>query len=443
MERGLSLLIAAVMLFVAPSVQAADDFSFTNAAVNITNTGCGKTKLCIQTPDNCDPAGNSSCFFASVAAGNTTAPNGTELMFQLSGNSTGYIALGLTANATQGTTALYICAQNSSNNPSFVFAARQRNNTDNTLSTFNATVTKIRGQVVNGTIQCEFSVPNLNATNTRSADSTTYVVILGSGPLNGNDFGTFTTNKITGSLNLANPSANVANPTASPTTTKNSASAADSFSFATNATVNITNTGCGKTKLCIQTPDNCDPAATSSCFFASVAAGNTTAPNGTELMFQLSGNSTGYIALGLTANATQGTTALYICAQNSSNNASFVFAARQRNNINNTLSTFNATVTKIRGQVVNGTIQCEFSVPNLNATNTRSTDSTTYVVILGSGPLNGNDFGTFTASKTTDPLNLANPSANVATKNSANGALHSHALTVLLTVLTLFVLKTA
>lgn len=168
-------------------------------------------------------------------------------------------------------------------------------------------------------------------------------------------------------------------------------------------------------------------------------------------MFQLSGNSTGYIALGLTANATQGTTALYICAQNSSNNASFVFAARQRNNINNTLSTFNATVTKIRGQVVNGTIQCEFSVPNLNATNTRSADSTTYVVILGSGTLNGNDFGTFTISKTTDPLNLANPSANVAnptaspttTKNSASGALHSHALTVLLTVLTLFVLKTA
>lgn len=59
------------------------------------------SKLCIQTPDNCDPAGNSSCFFGSVAAGNTTAPNGTELMFQLSGNSTGYIALGLTANATQ------------------------------------------------------------------------------------------------------------------------------------------------------------------------------------------------------------------------------------------------------------------------------------------------------------------------------------------------------
>ncbi|XP_005924594.1 putative ferric-chelate reductase 1 [Haplochromis burtoni] len=238
--------------------------------------------------------------------------------------------------------------------------------------------------------------------------------------------------------------------------------AADSFSFATNATVNITKTGCGISKLCIQTPDNCDPAGNSSCFFGSVAAGNTTAPNGTELMFQLSGNSTGYIALGLTANATQGTTALYICAQNSSNNASFVFAARQRNNINNnTLSTFNSTVTKIRGQVVNGKIQCEFSVPNLNATNTRSADSTTYVVILGSGPLTGSNFGAFTASKTTDPLNLANPSANVAnatttttatntttaspstTKNSASGALHSHALTLLLTVLMLFVLKTA
>lgn len=48
------------------------------------------------------------------------------------------------------------------------------------------------------------------------------------------------------------------------------------------------------------------------------------------------------------------------------------------------------------------------------------------------------NFGAFTASKTTNPLNLANPSANVAnatnattaspstTKNSASGALHSH-----------------
>lgn len=35
MERGLSLLIAAVMLFVAPGVQAADSFSFTNATVGL------------------------------------------------------------------------------------------------------------------------------------------------------------------------------------------------------------------------------------------------------------------------------------------------------------------------------------------------------------------------------------------------------------------------
>lgn len=53
------------------------------------------------------------------------------------------------------------------------------------------------------------------------------------------DFGTFTTNKTTDPLNLANPSANVATTTASPTTTKNSASAADNFSFATNATVGL------------------------------------------------------------------------------------------------------------------------------------------------------------------------------------------------------------
>ena len=71
--------------------------------VNITRDGCGMTKLCVETPDDCDPAGNSSCLFASVAATTPMAPNGSELSLELRGDSTGYIALGLTANASEVT----------------------------------------------------------------------------------------------------------------------------------------------------------------------------------------------------------------------------------------------------------------------------------------------------------------------------------------------------
>jgi len=66
--------------------------------VNITRTGCGVTKLCVETPDNCDPTGNSSCLFGSVTAGTPMPPNGVNMSFELSGESAGYIALGLTLN---------------------------------------------------------------------------------------------------------------------------------------------------------------------------------------------------------------------------------------------------------------------------------------------------------------------------------------------------------
>ena len=69
--------------------------------VNITRDGCAVTKVCVETPDNCDPAGNASCLFGSVNASTPTPPNGTNLTIQLRGESTGYVALGLTVNASE------------------------------------------------------------------------------------------------------------------------------------------------------------------------------------------------------------------------------------------------------------------------------------------------------------------------------------------------------
>lgn len=66
--------------------------------VNITRDGCGTSKLCVEIPADCDPTGNSTCLFGSAES-----LSSTNATFELRGNSTGYIALGLTANATMVT----------------------------------------------------------------------------------------------------------------------------------------------------------------------------------------------------------------------------------------------------------------------------------------------------------------------------------------------------
>ncbi|XP_041849134.1 putative ferric-chelate reductase 1 [Melanotaenia boesemani] len=217
MEQTLILLFTTVMLFVAPGVNA--DLSFAaNQQFNITRTGCAVTKLCVSTPDSCDPAGNGVCLFGSVNAGTPSPPNGNQMAFELSGNSSGFIALGLIANASVGTSMLFVCAQNSSG--SFFFQTQTRNNTDNTLTSLNRTVTQIQGKVNGSSIQCGFTVPNLNASNTRSASDTTFIIILGSGTVNGNSLGNFTASLTTGPLNLANLTSNTST-TAAPSSGTN------------------------------------------------------------------------------------------------------------------------------------------------------------------------------------------------------------------------------
>lgn len=86
-----------IMLFVLITV------FLCNYQVNITRDGCGVSKLCVETPDDCDPSSNGTCLFASVIASTPTAPGGSDLTMQLRGYSMGYVALGLTHSATEVT----------------------------------------------------------------------------------------------------------------------------------------------------------------------------------------------------------------------------------------------------------------------------------------------------------------------------------------------------
>ncbi|XP_034743071.1 putative ferric-chelate reductase 1 [Etheostoma cragini] len=206
MERGWILLVAAVGVYVASGVQGIPNLSFSNnTQVNISQNGCGVSKLCVQTPANCDPAGNTSCLFASVISSTQVAPNGSAMSFQLRGESVGYIALGLTVNASQGTTMLFICAQNSSNNGSFFFQTMDQNNTNGVLTPADRITREIRGIVNRNVITCEFGVQNVNAFST---------IVLGTGNITINGLSPFYISLNSGLLNLANPASNV--PTTAP-----------------------------------------------------------------------------------------------------------------------------------------------------------------------------------------------------------------------------------
>ncbi|KAM4552746.1 putative ferric-chelate reductase 1 [Odontesthes bonariensis] len=208
MERVLILLTTTVMLFMATGVQASS-----HRHVNITRMGCGVSKLCVETPDDCDPTGNSSCLFGSVTAGTPMAPNGVNMSFELSGKSPGYIALGLTVNETMGINMLFICGKNGSD--TFFFQAVSKNGTSEMFQTLKREVMDIRGTVNNNTnmIQCEFNVPGLNATNTRTFHVTTFTIILGHGNVTGGIPGPLRVALNTGPLNLADPAATATPPT--------------------------------------------------------------------------------------------------------------------------------------------------------------------------------------------------------------------------------------
>ncbi|KAK5860327.1 hypothetical protein PBY51_021815 [Eleginops maclovinus] len=217
MERGWIVLAAALVLFMTPDVQGMGHLSFSNdTQVNITRDGCGMSKLCVETPKNCNPAGNTSCLFASVVSSTPVPSNGTELSIELSGESAGYIALGLTVNASEGTSMLFICAHNSSDNGTFFFRTMERNNTDNVLTPTERTVEEIRGMVNGNMIKCEFTVPDVNTTKTRNSQSTTFSVLLGSGSFNGSSLGAFNVSLNSGALNLAKPDSTVPTTTAPP-----------------------------------------------------------------------------------------------------------------------------------------------------------------------------------------------------------------------------------
>ncbi|KAI7809267.1 putative ferric-chelate reductase 1 [Triplophysa rosa] len=152
MDSRLVFLVAFVIASAVPYTKANGNITALN--YTLTRSDCGKTKLCVEKPTACDPSGTSGCFFTSTRISSID----TSLAFELSGNSTGYIAMaaGVSSNVSQGSNTVFVCGNN--NGTFFFQTARLTNNTLET--TTSPSVSNIQYRLNESSlIQCAFNIP--------------------------------------------------------------------------------------------------------------------------------------------------------------------------------------------------------------------------------------------------------------------------------------------
>ncbi|XP_067256481.1 uncharacterized protein [Chanodichthys erythropterus] len=145
----------------------------------VTRDSCKKDKACFSTPASCDPSTSNSCFFASTRGVNGSPDN---LTFELSGESNGYIAVGLSQDNKEGDgDTIYSCANNNGV-PKFIRATLNNNilTPDNSFGPGS-----FRGSVNNAKIQCIFIAAGLNS-STRAANTGAFLFFFTGNFTNGN-----------------------------------------------------------------------------------------------------------------------------------------------------------------------------------------------------------------------------------------------------------------
>ncbi|CAL8366167.1 unnamed protein product [Boreogadus saida] len=214
--NNLFVLVSMVIVCLAPGIHGNGHLTFANSAelqVNITRAGCGVTRVCVDQLVNCNSSMEGSCLFASLEVTSRTPPSGSVLDITMQGTATAnqYIAIGL--KPATGTTMVFICGRQ--NETLFQFFTRDLNGS---MLVPSQTVTKeILGNITGNLLQCQFTVPNVNAAQTRSPDNT-FAIQLARGAIGAaGPEGTFIASRTTEQLNLDDPSSTVPT-TAAPTT---------------------------------------------------------------------------------------------------------------------------------------------------------------------------------------------------------------------------------
>ncbi|XP_023201693.1 putative ferric-chelate reductase 1 [Xiphophorus maculatus] len=170
------------------------------AVASISRQECGSSKLCAAEPSKCDPS-SSTCYFVSAKQ-----QSGQTYNFELSGQTDGYIAAGLSNAASQTAShRAYFCA----NHKGAVrfFTGFINNLVLNLTQTLNSS--NVKGSVNSGKIQCTFSA-DLPDTTTRAAG---YAVSVTTGTYNATsgELGNANFRILTPLVNLSDPTTNVTN----------------------------------------------------------------------------------------------------------------------------------------------------------------------------------------------------------------------------------------
>ncbi|XP_016517200.1 putative ferric-chelate reductase 1 isoform X1 [Poecilia formosa] len=167
---------------------------------SISRQECGSSKLCAAEPTKCDPA-SGDCYFLSAKQ-----QSGQKYNFELSGQTTGYIAAGLSNAAIQTVShRAYVCANH--NGAVRFFTGFIKNLVLNLTETLDSS--NERGSVNSGKIQCTFSAV-LPDPFTRAAGYSMSITI---GPYNASSGqpGPANSRIQTPVVNLSDPTANATN----------------------------------------------------------------------------------------------------------------------------------------------------------------------------------------------------------------------------------------
>uniref|UniRef100_A0A096LSU0 Uncharacterized protein n=1 Tax=Poecilia formosa TaxID=48698 RepID=A0A096LSU0_POEFO len=321
--------------------------------------------------------------------------SGQTYNFELSGQTTGYIAAGVSNAASESARyRAYVCANHNSAVRFFTgFIENQVLNLTETLTTSN-----VKGSVTSGKIQCTFSAA-LPDTTTRAA---AYALSVTTGNYNPNSKST-TTAAPANNETTAAPANN--GTTAAPANNGTTAAPANKATTIAPNTLppvaSISRQECGSSKLCAAEPTKCDPAS-GDCYFLSAKQ-----QSGQKYNFELSGQTTGYIAAGLSNAAIQTVShRAYVCANH--NGAVRFFTGFIKNLVLNLTETLDSS--NERGSVNSGKIQCTFSAV-LPDPFTRAAG---YSMSITIGPYNASSGqpGPANSRIQTPVVNLSDPTAN-------------------------------
>ncbi|XP_030063901.1 putative ferric-chelate reductase 1 [Microcaecilia unicolor] len=141
----------------------------------ISNDTCGTQKFCFSSPMSCNPANDTMCYFMSF-----TPETGGGFIFEMSGTSTGYVAIGFSDDQIMGNDDIYICSRNATGQVEIQHAY----STGHTAPTIKPLV-HVESTMVsytNGVIKCSFLIRNNISLQARVA-SNQYYIFLAYGPV--------------------------------------------------------------------------------------------------------------------------------------------------------------------------------------------------------------------------------------------------------------------